>query len=362
MHEARLRKVLNDVQAEGLDGLMVLPGPNMTYLTGFTTKSLERFTAAIYPSEGEQFIVVPKLDEEKASKLSTMRKVYAWTDEEGPIETLRRSMKETGLTNGTVGCEGSVTLSIMETVKRAVPGIEFRNVSSLLQKHRVVKDEEEIQRTKEASKILEKAMRSGMETLHEGLTERDVGFHIAQEMIRLGADQAVFCMVQSGPNSAMPHHEAGERKIRNGDAIVIDCVCNYKGYHADITRSLMLGGATDEYGKIYRIVLDAQENAIKSVKPDVSAQAIDGVARQTITRQGYGQFFIHRTGHGLGLEVHEDPHIRQGNPSPVVTNMIFTVEPGIYVPGKFGIRIEDNIIVAKDGCEDITTLPKAPPN
>ncbi len=357
MDTRRIDAIRKGVGARGLDGFVILPGANMRYLLGFRTKSLERFTAAIFPLSDEPFMIVPKLDEEKARQNCGLKTIFAWLDDEGPEKVLRDAMSSSGLTKSCLGAEGSLTLEISNLI-RSVADVEFENISDLLLRGRAVKDEGELGLIRQASRILEKAISAGMEMVEPGIMEKEVAREIGRQIVLNGGEDTGFIAVQSGPNTSLPHYDAGDRAIERGDAMVIDCTCAFRGYYADITRSFMVGGPTEKYCMIYRIVREAQEEAIARVKVGVTCEEIDRHARTIIQEGRYGEYFIHRTGHGLGLQVHEEPWIRAGNKERLAQGMVFTVEPGIYLPGEFGIRIEDDLIVAPDGYEDLTMLSK----
>lgn len=341
-----------------LDGVLVAPGANLRYLFGFHTKTFERLTIAATNMRGESALVVPRLDEAKAKEYAKGAAVYSFTDDEGPKRTLRQCLTRLGLSRAAVGVEGTTPLWVLELLREVAPLLRLRNASSLFAALRIVKQTAEIEQIRRASAILEKGIAAGFEYMSPGRTEREVAFAIEQKLARSGAEDVPFCAVQSGPNSAMPHFERSTKKIARGELVVVDVGSTFAGYHADITRTFCVGQPSGLQQRVFDHVFAAQQAAIDSVQPGQVAEEIDRVARQVIAQAGFGEYFIHRAGHGLGLEVHEEPYIRAGSKTALRAGMVFTVEPGIYLPGKFGVRIEDNLVVTQEGYENLTTLPK----
>jgi Xaa-Pro aminopeptidase len=359
MNRLRVENLLVALSSHDLTGFIILPGPNLRYLTGVGLKSFER-TAFLAGNHSAQLaMVVPKLDEEKITRLTNPPKAFAYTDTEGPNSAVQQCLQYLRLESGMVGLEASVPWRFIDALQTN-SGLGFMDISPILSELRIVKDARELESLRKASQLLETAMRAVIYSIQSGMTEDEVSARIVYEGRKLGAEEIPFCAVQSGANSAIPHFEHSSKRIERGDAVVIDVGAVVEGYYADITRTVFVGEYSQKQREVYETVRKAQTNAIVKSGPGVAAQDIDRAARQIIDRAGFGKFFVHRTGHGLGLDVHEPPFIREGNQELVHPGMVFTVEPGIYLPGEFGIRIEDNIVINDTRNENLTTLPKEP--
>ncbi len=235
----------------------------------------------------------------------------------------------------------------------------MKPASDLLESLRVSKDEEEVQAMREAQRIAEEALTQTVEFIKPGMTEKEVAAYLEYRMVSLGAEKKSFdTIVASGPNSSKPHAVPGERKLQQGDFLTIDFGCVYKGYCSDTTRTFVIGEPTNEMRKVYDTVLQAQLAGIAAAKAGLSGKEIDAAARKVIDDAGYGEYFGHSFGHSLGIEIHENPNLSPSNSNPMPVGAVVSAEPGIYLPGKFGVRIEDVLILADDGCENITKYPK----
>lgn len=343
-----------------LDLVIILAGPNMYYLSGYNAISLERLIALlIFKDVPETFLIIPELEKDRAEEMVRIDSVniYVYPDDVNPVKRLMDIVLDRGVSR--IGLEGAVPYRYVEGIKSHKENIEFVIVDDILYRLRIIKDESEVELLKKAAEINMNVMIEAISNINEGMTEKMLMSRIRGLSIELGADDVPFTLVQSGPNSALPHQEPTDRTIMRGDVVLLDLGISYGGYISDITRTVVLGGIGDKQEMIYNIVREAQENALSIIKPGVKAENIDYAARKVISDYGYGKFFIHRTGHGIGLEVHEEPYIKMGNKLNLQPGMVFTVEPGIYLPGEFGVRIEDNIIVTEDGFFNLTTLPKS---
>lgn len=343
----RLRKLADE---HDIEGFFVVSEPNMRYFTGFSALAIERLAGIVIPVDAkEPVLIVPKLEWEKAMKFSFFKDIRSYSDAENPAKLLGKVVSELKLTKGTLGIESFLPFKFYKMLKEEAPSLEVKDASDVFQKLRSVKSTKEINLMKRAAKIVVKGIEAGIEIVKAGTSELSVAFEIERRIKESGCESVPFTIVLSGKNSALPHGSTSKRKIRRGDAVVIDIAATFKGYYADVTRTVFVGGASQKQKKIYEIVLRAQESAVKFVKPEVKACEVDEIARKIISEAGYGEFFTHQTGHGLGLEVHEDPYISQTNETTLELGMTFTVEPGIYLPDKFGVRIEDDVAVTEKG-------------
>lgn len=351
----RLEKLLDLCKTTGVDGVMILPGPNMTYLLDFTLEVFERPSFLLAVAGQTPLLVVPELDRERAEEaVGGLCQVLSYDDETGPWKIVDEHLS--GL-SGVLGVESKMPVGLLGKIQRRATKLRFDEIDHLIKSMRVVKDPSEIGRHKDAARILEQAMLITMNEIRAGMKEREVMSLFFKLCYDMGVEKG-YCFVQSGPNGAKPHLEPTSKIIQENEVIVFDASVCYRGYYADFTRTIVLGKPTPEHEKIFNTVLDAQQRAIDSVRPGVSAEQLDRAARGRIAEEGYAEYFIHRTGHGLGVEVHEEPNIVEGNKAPLMPGMIFTIEPGIYLTGKFGVRLEDDIIVGHSGYENTTRLPK----
>jgi Xaa-Pro dipeptidase len=357
----RLAALRERAGLEGLDGVLLLPGPNMRYFLGVVTESYERLTLCFLSFRGPSSMLVPRLDLERVRDQLVVEDVelLPYADDEDPWQIVGGMLEKSGLDGGTLGVEGQVPFKVFSRLKGLSSGLTLRGADEVFYGLRVVKDEHEVEAHRRASRILQEALRATLRDMREGVEEREVKLLFERNALALGAESVPFCLVQSGPNAAKPHLEPTERRLREGELVVLDAGVTWGGYFADVTRTVCLGEPGEEQRSIFEVVLRAQSEAIQHARPGVRAEELDRAARGVIAQHGYGPYFIHRTGHGLGLEVHEEPFIREGSPTKLARGMVFTVEPGIYLPGRLGVRLEDNLVVTDQGCENLTYLPKS---
>jgi len=344
----RLVRVAEAVLAKGLDVLLLTPGPDLRYVTGYDAKQLERLTCLAVPAKGKPFLLVPQLElrAAQASPAGALDlEIVTWGETGQPF----------GMIASAVGDPRSVALSdrmwalhVLQ-FRSAFPGAEQHLASTVLSPLRIRKSPAEIGALKAAGEAIDRVHANVPGWLRPGLSERQVGAKIAEAILAEGHVQVDFVIVGSGPNAASPHHEVSDRVIEDGDVVVVDIGGTMpSGYCSDCTRTYVVGQPPADFAKYYDVLYDAQEAATTSVRPGVTAESVDRTARGIITDAGYGEWFIHRTGHGIGLESHEDPYIVEGNTIPLEPGMAFSIEPGIY-PGPHGARIEDIVVCTEDG-------------
>ncbi len=333
--------------------MVVSSTSNMLYLAGIPIQSFERFAAMVVPADGEPILILPDLEAEKAKEQSSIKALKSYSDEEGPSASIKEAFSELGLRKGNLGIESSLPFSSYSRISDAVPNAKIVDATSAVMELRLRKEPQELQIMKKAGSIVRSGIQAGTEAIHVGATELQVGFEIESEIRRLGGEKVPFNAVLAGRNAALPHGESGDTKIRRGDCVLMDISATYRGYFADLTRTVFVGEVSTTQRKVYQTVLDAQTAAISSIRPGVVAGSLDRKARSIITKEGFGKLFIHRTGHGLGLDVHEDPSINSACPLVLAPGMTFTVEPGVYMPGKLGVRIEDDMAVTGDGVQTL---------
>jgi Xaa-Pro aminopeptidase len=346
----RLARVADAVRAAGLDVLLLTPGPDLRYVTGYDAKQLERLTCLAVPADKDPFLLVPAL-ELKAAEASPAGaldlEIISWGETAHPF----------GMMASALGDPRSVALSDRMWALHALqfadafPAARQCLASTVLSPLRMRKSPAEVAALLEAGEAIDRVHANVPGWLRPGLTERQVGAKIAEAILAEGHGQVDFVIVGSGPNGASPHHDVSDRVIGDGDVVVVDIGGTMpSGYCSDCTRVYAVGHAPDEFTAYYEVLRRAQEAATLSVRPGVTAESVDRTAREIIADAGYGEWFIHRTGHGIGLESHEDPYIVEGNTIALDPGMAFSIEPGIY-PGPHGARIED-IVVCADPAAD----------
>ena len=335
---------------ESWDAALISPGANFYYLTGLNPLgTLERLFLLVVPSSSSPFIIAPKLYEHELQDFPL--EVIFWSDDENPYLIFRSQMERIGRENGRILVEDQMPAGVLLKLLQALKGYKLEPLGPIISELRMRKSEEEIELLKKAAEIVDKVFYHIIEKEElQGMEEREVAFLIESLIKKFGGDGVSFPpIVASGPNGANPHHTPGDRKIKEGDLLIMDYGALYKGYCSDITRTVGIGSIPEEARKVYEIVKEAQETAFQRVEDGVRAMDVDLAAREVISNYGYGDYFIHRTGHGLGIDVHEEPYITPTNKRKLENGMVFTIEPGIYLPGKLGVRIEDDVYVSEKG-------------
>jgi Xaa-Pro aminopeptidase len=344
---------------EGIGGaaaLLVAPGPDLLYLVGYDPPLLERLTALVLRAGSDPTLLVPELERPRASVSPAGGLVWieTWRDGESAYQTAARLLQGVE----TVGVTDRMWAQHLLQLQRELSGAEFVKASTTLSRLRSRKDIGEVDLLTRAGARTDETFREIVGEGLEGRTERDVADSLSRHMLDLGLESVAFTIVGSGPNGASPHHEAGDRVVGRGEAVVLDFGGRVGGYCSDMTRTVSVGEPDEEIREVHSIVREAQEAAFRVVKPGVPAQEVDRAARKVIEDAGYGDRFFHRTGHGIGLEEHEDPYIVEGNTDPLEAGMCFSIEPGIYLEGRFGVRIEDIIAVTHDGAVRLNEAPR----
>lgn len=360
MYLQRLSQLEKTLPAYELDVLALVPGPNLFYLTGLSFHLSERPIIAFFPVEGTPTIVLPALEAVKVEQIDITMDVFSYTDEEGPEAAFRRAGAALRLSQSAIGAEAlRMRLKEVRLLEQYAPECHLAPAEEALTELRVHKDEYEIAQMRRAIAVTESALCATMEQVKVGMTERELASRLKLELLREGGEGMAFDpIVVSGPHAASPHATPGDRPIQPGEPIIVDCGTLIGGYTADITRTFVIGDLAPRFKRVYEVVRAANRAGREAVRPGIPAEAVDRAARVVIEEAGYGEYFIHRTGHGLGLDVHEPPFIVAGNERPLERGMTFTVEPGIYLPGQGGVRIEDDVLVAGDDGESLTSFTR----
>lgn len=338
-----------------VDAAYITNPVSIAYLTGFRATPMERLMAlAVRPQAAT--LIVPALEREAAVSHAQGAEITAWRDGEDPYELV------TGALAGSrdIAVEKQhITLHAAELLAARAGVAELVDVAPEIRRMRVTKRPEEIDRLVRAAAITDAAGEEVFARAHEGQSELEVALIIGAAIAELGGSLSFETLVQSGPSSALPHARPGGRKLAKGDFVLLDFGAEFEGYHADTTRMGVVGEPSPRHREIHQIVLDAHDAAIAAVRAGVTAGDVDGAARKVIEQAGYGKHFFHRVGHGLGLEEHEDPSLDPGSHIVLEAGMVFTVEPGIYIPGFGGVRIEDDLVVENGGCRVLTKADRS---
>jgi Xaa-Pro aminopeptidase len=347
-YAARMRRVVADATSAGLDGLLVTPGPELFWLTGYRPTAItERLTVLVLVPDREPTLLVPALerpDAEGAVGAPSLTMVD-WADGEDPFAKAGALLRD----QATMGISDSAWAMHLLGLQNALPGSSYRSLTQSLPMLRAVKDANEMARLTAAGAAADATYEQILGVRFAGRKETDVAADLARLLREFGHEQVDFTVVGSGPNGANPHHEAGERTIEVGDAVVLDFGGLMYGYGSDTSRTVCVGEPSAHVRAVHEIVRVAQQAGVEAVRPGVACQEVDRAARKVITDAGYGERFIHRTGHGIGTTTHEPPYMIEGEEQPLVPGMCFSVEPGIYLAGQFGVRIEDIVTVTETG-------------
>ncbi|MFE0640774.1 M24 family metallopeptidase [Streptomyces sp. NPDC058877] len=358
-YRARMARAAESAAGAGLAGVLVAPGPDLVYLTGYRPTAItERLTVLVLAAGREPVLVVPTLeapDAEKAPGAAALT-LRDWTDGKDPYALTAPLLEASGPPRGSGGAAGS-RIGISDNawamhllgLQKALPGTSYVSLTDALPMLRAVKDAHELARIAAAGAAADQAYGEILKVRFAGRKETDVAADLAALLLGFGHSRVDFTVVGSGPNGANPHHEAGDRVIERGDMVVLDFGGLKHGYGSDTTRTVHVGEPTDEERRIHDLVREAQQAGFEAVRPGVACQEIDRAARKVIADAGYGEHFIHRTGHGIGVTTHEPPYMIEGEELPVVPGMCFSIEPGVYLPGRFGVRIEDIVTATEDG-------------
>jgi Xaa-Pro aminopeptidase len=354
--QGRLSRARHASREAGIDGLIVTPSADLQYLVGYDAPLLERLTALVARESGETVLVVPHLERPRAaaSPAGRLMDIRTWQDGQDPYELLRELLPD----HGAYAVNDRMWASHVLALQRALPGSSFVTTSAVLPKLRMRKEPSELELLRKAARSADRSLALISEEGLEGRTEEDVARSLARHLVETGCDAALFWIVGSGPNGASPHHEPSDRTIRGGEPVVLDFGGRAGGYCSDLTRTVSVGEPAPAVKEVHDIVRQAQEAAFRAVKPGVPIRDVDRAARHVIEAAGYGPSFIHRTGHGIGLEEHEPPYVVEGNTELLEPGMTFSIEPGIYLEGRFGVRIEDIVAVTESGAERLNGAPR----
>ena len=360
MTQQRLAKLLQLAAQSQLDAVAIMPGPNMQYFSGLHFHLSERPTLAIFPLTGQPALICPAFEATKTQRSSTAWQLFTYVDGQEPQEVFHAACHALQLDQGRLGVEAyKMRVLELRLLEKAAYAVTCEPADALIAQLRMIKDADEVAAMRRAIEITERALDDVLDAVRMGMTERQVANLLTQALLQRGAEGLAFePLIQSGPNAALPHATAGERVVQSGEVLLLDFGITSDGYNSDITRTFVIGEPAAEIKRVYELVKHANAAGRAAARPGATGQDIDRAARKVIADAGYGQYFTHRTGHGLGLEGHEPPYMVEGNAIPLEVGNTFTVEPGIYVPGLGGVRIEDDVLITENGAESLTTYDR----
>jgi Xaa-Pro aminopeptidase len=349
----RLDRVRTAMADQGVDVLLVSVGHDLPYLTGYEAMPLERLTMLVVPRDGDATMVIPRLEAPRVVEQPGVFTLRPWNETDDPSAIVA----ELASGAGTAAVGDQMWARFLVELLPRMPGTDFRRAVDVVGPLRMVKDAAEVEALRAAGAAADRVARQlhGGEIPLVGRTEAQVSADISARLVAEGHDKVNFAIVAAGENAASPHHHAGDRVIAAEEIVLCDFGGTMAGYCSDTTRCVFTGEPTAEIADAYAVLLDAQQASVASATVGTPCQDVDRAARQIIADAGYGEYFVHRTGHGIGMEEHEDPYIVEGNDRPLVAGHAFSVEPGIYVPGRWGMRLEDIVIATADGPDPLNS-------
>jgi len=362
MTSARLERLTALIRSAGLDAVALNPGPTLTYLTGLHFHLMEAPVVLLVAPGQEPVIVLRRLELPKVEKFPFKVQSFWYPDDPAEWEqAFRKGTQALGLDGKRVGVDPrQMRLLEFRHVRAGAPEADYPDASDMLAQLRLRKDDIEIAAMRRAVVIAQEALEATIPLIKTGMTERELAAELVMQLLRGGSEPEMPFqpIVSAGPNSANPHASPSARKLQNGDLLLFDWGAAFDGYISDLTRTFAVGKVDAEYQKIHKIVQEANAAGRGAARPGAPCANVDKAARDVIEKAGYGEFFTHRTGHGIGMEAHEDPYMRGDNMQNLEPGTAFTVEPGIYLPNRNGVRIEDNVVITEKGADSLSDMPR----
>jgi Xaa-Pro aminopeptidase len=356
-YKQRISRAQEALRSAGLGGAIFAPTDQMRYLTGWAEYGHERLIALFLPADGEPAFVVPSMNASQAEENpAAIPTVFGWDDKTGWHPAAARILEGWNLAGRGLAIDDELYSVHLLGIQDLAPGVRCTPAADLMARLREIKTADELALMRRSAEVTDSVYESSLPHIREGMTELQLQDIVTQEYARFGTKPA-FALICFGPNTAIPHHHVGEARLRRGSLVVMDIGCLLQDYASDITRTFSFCSPEQEAHEVYNIVHQAHCAAFEVGRPGVTCEAIDAAARKVIEEAGYGEYFIHRTGHGIGLSTHEPPYIVEGNRQPLQVGMCFSDEPGIYLPGRFGVRIENIVTVEADGLRHLNAVP-----
>ncbi|MFQ5831652.1 MAG: M24 family metallopeptidase [Candidatus Thorarchaeota archaeon] len=356
-YRKRMKQVVDFLGQQKVDLALLTPSPAFQYLTGIRRGMMERIIALLIEPDESPKIIAPEFEVSSLSENTWVEEFVPWAEDENPYGAIAELAGESS-DGFSFAFDEHLPLGVYWKVEKAVGGFKkMTSLTPIIEQMRLLKGEEEIGFMKKAGEIVDVAVRKAYSEVRLGMSELEMQQIVHAEIARQES-QSTFAAVQFGENSALPHASPSARKLKRGDIVLLDCGCVVGGYHTDMTRVGVAGPPSEEQRRIHSVVLEAQQTAIEQIRPGSPCGTVDGVARRIIEEAGYGEFFTHRLGHGIGIQVHEPPYLVRGNAMELQSGMTHSVEPGIYLETKFGIRIENLVCVREDAAEVLTYTPR----
>jgi Xaa-Pro dipeptidase len=358
---ARIARAQELMHADKVDAICITGGTTLDYFGAIRWGNSERLFAMVIPSKGDPFFVSPGFEEDRAREQIALGpggkdpRVLIWQEDESPYARIAAGLKERGISTGTLGIEETVKFVFSDGVAKACPAMKIASATGITAGCRMLKTRHEIDLMKLASQVTLAAYEAAWKSLREGMTQNEFGALVSAAHQRLGFPGSA--SVQVGEYSALPHGSATPQTVREGTILLIDGGCQVEGFHSDISRTFVLGKPADKMKKVFDIVYNAQSAALKAARPGVACESVDAAARKVIADAGYGanyDHFTHRVGHGMGMDGHEWPYLVRGNMLKLTPHMVFSDEPGVYIRGEFGVRLEDDMHITESGAELLT--------
>lgn len=350
-HLARAAKLMTTQDA---DGLLVFRGSNLLAFCGVPLAPSDRLVCGLVNRDRKIAFVVPDFESDACRDLPPDSQVITWREEDNPYNAVAAAARKIGIASGRILLDGFTWLDAESRLSSAMNGATLRRDPGVIDSVRIIKSKNEIEAIRAACAETSRIFPLVHQSLRPSISELQLRDEVLRQLAN-GGFQAVGDLIQGGENAAIPHKPTGIRRFQEGDAVIVDFVAAKHGYVGDMTRTFAVGEPADEIKKAYAVVREAQKAAIDAIRPGVTCEAVDRTARRAIEDAGLGAYFIHRLGHGIGLDIHEPPFLVQGNSRPLEAGMCMTIEPGVYVPGRFGIRIEDVVVVTDEGSERLSS-------
>jgi len=358
IYKERIDRVQKSLEESSADFALITPSPTFLYLAGYDYLMRERLVALLLSRNSEPHIIAPAFEISDHSNNTWIKNFISWEEDEDPYFEIKNEFN-TLLDNPIVALDDHTPLGVYWELERAFSGFrKSLSITPTINAMRIIKSDAELSLMKRAGKIIDSAVMTAFNKLQLGMTELEVQQIVQTAILESGA-KPTFAAIQFGENSALPHADSSTRELRIGDLVLMDCGCSLEGYNTDMTRVGVVGTPTEEMKRVYSVVLRAEETSIEKISKGMTCGTADGIARRIIEDEGYGDYFTHRLGHGIGLEVHESPYLVRGSSMVLDAGMCHSIEPGIYLEDRFGIRIEDLVCIRENNLEVLTYSPRA---